>query len=68
MYDIPYMQNLKRNGTSELMYVTGTDSQTYRANYGCLGRWMEERIVRDLENRHICTATFKMNNQKCFTV
>ena len=28
VYDIPYMQNLKRNGTSELMYVTGTDSQT----------------------------------------
>ena len=28
VYDIPYMHNLKRNGTTELMYVTETDSQT----------------------------------------
>ena len=27
-YDIPYMQNLKRNDTDELIYKTETDSQT----------------------------------------
>ena len=27
-HDIPYMQNLKRNDTNELMYKTETDSQT----------------------------------------
>ena len=26
-YDIPYMQNLKRNDTNELIYKTETDSQ-----------------------------------------
>ena len=27
-YDIPYMWNLKRNDTNELIYKTETDSQT----------------------------------------
>ena len=27
-YDIPYMWNLKINNTNELIYKTGTDSQT----------------------------------------
>ena len=27
-YDIPYMGNLKRNDTNELIYKTDTDSQT----------------------------------------
>ena len=27
-YDIPYMQNLKRNDTNELTYETKRDSQT----------------------------------------
>ena len=27
-YDIPYMQNLKRNGIHELIFRIGTDSQT----------------------------------------
>ena len=27
-YNIPYMQNLKRNDTNELVYKTETDSQT----------------------------------------
>ena len=30
LYDIPYMWNLKRNDTNELIYKTGTDSQTQR--------------------------------------
>ena len=28
MYDITYMQNLKKNDTNELIYKTETDSQT----------------------------------------
>lgn len=32
-YDvIPYMQTLKGKDTNELIYETGTDSQTYRMN------------------------------------
>ena len=32
MYDIPYMWNLKRKDTNELIYKTETDSQTQRRN------------------------------------
>ena len=32
MYDNPYMWNLKRNDTNELIYKTETDSQTWRMN------------------------------------
>ena len=28
LYDIPYMWNIKRNDTNELIYKTETDSQT----------------------------------------
>ena len=31
-YDIPYIQNLKRNDTNELIYKTETDSQPQRTN------------------------------------
>ena len=31
-YDIPYMQNLKRHDTNELIYITEIVSQTWRAN------------------------------------
>ena len=33
-FDIPYMQNLKRNDTNELIYRIETDSQTSRMNLG----------------------------------
>ena len=34
LYDIPYMQNLKRNDTNELTYRIETESQTQRMNLG----------------------------------
>ena len=35
LYDTPYMKNLKRNDTNELIYKTETDSQ--RMNLSLLG-------------------------------
>ena len=35
--DTPYMQNLNRNGTNELIYKIEADSQTSRMNY-----WLPE--------------------------
>ena len=46
-YDIPYMQNLKRNNTNELIYKTETHSQTWEQSYG-YQRWgVEGGIVRE---------------------
>ena len=51
-YDIPDMQNLKRNDTNELTYKRERDSQTQRTNL-----WLS-----------VHTAIFKMNNQQGPTV
>ena len=32
IYDIPYMQNLKRNNTNEFIYKTEMNSQTQKTN------------------------------------
>ena len=38
LYDIPYMWNLKRNDTNELIYKTETETYRLRKQtYGCLG-------------------------------
>ena len=45
MYDIPYMWNLKRNNTDELIYETETDSQ--RTNLWFPAGRMGDRIVME---------------------
>ena len=64
LYDIPYMWNLKRNDTNELIYKT--DSQTQRTNLWLLGGGgrMGERDSQGVWDGHVHTATFKMNNQQ----
>ena len=43
---VPYMQNLQRNHTNELIYKTETDSQTQRMNLWLPGERMGEGMVR----------------------
>ena len=48
MYDIPGMQNLKRKDTSEFIYNTKADSQTYGTNLWLLrGEGQGKGIVRE---------------------
>ena len=64
LYDIPYMQNLKRNDTNEFIYKTETDSQTLE-----LKLWLPGgRDIQGVWNGHVYTAIFKMNNQQGPTV
>ena len=61
-YDIPYMQNIKRNDGKEFIYKTETDSQTWKTNLrlqavegkGQLGIW----------DGNVDTAVVKMNTQQ----
>ena len=46
---MPYMWNLKRHETSELIYKTETDSGRLRGRtYGCRGEEWRKWIVREL--------------------
>ena len=55
LYDSPYMWNLERNDTNELIYKTETDSQTQRRTYGY--QWGTVG-GRDRSLRMTCTHCF----------
>ena len=56
---IPYIWNLKRNGTNELTYKTERDSQTQRTNRGLPGfrRGLGEGIIREF-GVDMCTLLY----------
>ena len=47
VYDVPYMQNLKKNDTNEHIYKAETGSQTQRTSLRLLGEGRGEREVRE---------------------
>ena len=60
-YDIPYIWNLKRNDTNELIYKTEKETHRLRKwTYGCLGR----KDSWEVWEGHVHTAMFKMDNQQ----
>ena len=63
-YDIPYMQNLKRNYTNEHYK---TDSQAQR-NLQLLGGRMGGKNSQGFGDQHVHTAIFKIYNQQGPTV
>ena len=62
LYDIPYMWNLKRNDTVNLL-TKQKDSQTQRTNLWLPGRRMRGRDIQGIWDGHIHNAIFKMDNQ-----
>ena len=59
-YGIPYVQNLKRNDTSELTHKTETDLKNELMVAG--GREDGEGIIRGLELTYTHCYIFKMEN------
>ena len=66
-YNIPSMQNLKRNYTNEL-YNTDTDSEAQRKNLQLLGGRMGGKNSQGFGDQHVHTSIFKMDNQQGPTV
>ena len=67
-YDIPYMRNLKKNDTNELIYKTETDSQALRMNLWLPGGKGQRRDRCGGWDWHVYTAIFKTDNQQGPTV
>ena len=68
-YAIAYMQNLKKNGTNELIYKTETDSQTSGMKFWVPGLGVGEDQTGSLGlTCKIHTAIFKIDNQQGPTV
>ena len=63
-YDIPYIQNLKRKDTNELIYTT--DSETLENEFMVLEWGTGERRKDSLGvwDGHVHTAIFKVDNQQ----
>ena len=67
-FDIPYMQNLKRNDTSELIYKIEITHRLREGIYGFqLGR-MGGTKRWGVWDGHVHTAIFKMDNQQVPTI
>ena len=64
LYDIPYMLNLKRIDTNELIYKTG---KTQRMNLW-IQREKDEGKRQEVWDGHVHSAIFKMDNQQGPTV
>ena len=63
-HDTPFMWNLKRNDTNELIYKTETDPQTYRMNL-----WLPKGTDSwGVWDQHGHTAVFKTDNHPGPTV
>ena len=67
LYDNPYMWNLKRNYTNELIYKTETDTWIYRMNLW-LPREKDGEKGQGVRDGHVHTVIFKMDNQQTPTV
>ena len=65
MYDTPYMWDLKRNDTNELIYKMETGSQTQKTNLPVArGKNEGKRLVRGVQDQHVHIAIFKVDNQQ----
>ena len=58
LYNIPYMQNLKRTYANEHIYKTETDSQTQRMNLWLPGRKGGGRDSQGAGDPHVHIAIF----------
>ena len=66
--DIPYMWNLKRNDTHELIYKTERDSQTQKMNLWLPGGRPGGRESQGVWDGYVHSAIYKMDNQQGPTV